>query len=166
MTSFGRRNNNGYIMNQQIALPVPYGHGDSHDFSGGGSGPFSFHQPSYGSYGAQCSSPYNQYSTQHFASHYSPGHSATEQVRLQHQPPQYITQPRYQDSRYLPFRDAFNETEIENQDSANESSMLSEPVVPALDGFPDVREFDQLMRGYCDCSLYRCQPIAYWTISF
>lgn len=156
MTSFGRRSNNGhsYIMNQQIALPVPYSNGDAHDFGGNGPGTFNFHQSPYSSYGAQFSSPYTQpsslsSSTQHFASHYSSGHSTPDQVRLQHQPPQYITQSRYlQSPRYLPLRDALNETEIENQDSANESAMLSEPVVPPLDGFPDVREFDQLMKRY------------------
>lgn len=149
MTSFGRRSNNGYIMNQQIALPVPYGHGDGHDFGASGTGSFGFHQPSYSSYGAQFNSPYNQNTTQPFASHYSSGHSTPDQMRIQHHPPQYIQQSRYlQSPRYLPLRDALNETEIESQDSANECSMLSEPVVPPLDGFPDVREFDQLMKRY------------------
>lgn len=160
MSAFGRRNNNGhgYIMNQQIALPVPYSHGDGHDFTGNGPGSFSFHQP-YSSYGTQFSSPYNPQSslsasTQHFASHYSSGHTTPDQVRLQHPPPQYITQSRYvQSPRYLPLRDALNETEIESQDSANENTMLSEPVMPPLDGFPDVREFDQLMKRYIPTDL-------------
>lgn len=61
-------------------------------------------------------------------------------------PPQYMTQSRYLSSpRYLPLREAL-ETEIENQESRNEGTMLSEAVVPALDGFPDVKEFDQLMQ--------------------
>lgn len=35
--------------------------------------------------------------------------------------------------------------EIESQESINEDSMLSEPIVPVLEGYPDVAEFDQLM---------------------
>lgn len=156
MSTFGRRNNNGhsYIMNQQIALPVPYSHGDGHEFTGNGPGSFGFHQPSYSSYGTQFNSPYSPQSAlstsaQHLASHYSSGHSTPDQVRLQHPPPQYITHSRYlQSPRYLPLRDALNETEIESQESTNENTMLSEPVMPPLDGFPDVREFDQLMKRY------------------
>ena len=156
MSTFGRRNNNGnsYILNQQIALPIPYGHADGHEFSGNGPGSFSFHQPSYNSYATQFSSPYNPQSNlsasaQHSASHFSSGHSAPDQVRLPHQPPQYMNQSRYlQSPRYLPLRDALNDPEIESQDSANENTMLSEPVMPPLDGFPDVREFDQLMKRY------------------
>jgi hypothetical protein len=73
--------------------------------------------------------------------------STTEDMRLHHPPPQYMAQPRYlQSPRYLPLRDALGETDIESQESRNEGTMLSEPVVPALDGFPDVKEFDQLMQ--------------------
>jgi hypothetical protein len=34
----------------------------------------------------------------------------------------------------------------ECQDSLNQDTMLSEPVVPALEGYPDVHEFDELMK--------------------
>ena len=34
----------------------------------------------------------------------------------------------------------------ECQDSPNEDTMLSEPVMPPLDGYPDVHEFDELMK--------------------
>lgn len=137
MSSFGRRNNNGhsYIMNPQIALPVPYSHGDGHEFGGNGPGSFGYHQSPYSSYG-HFSSPYSHQSslstgTQHFTPHYSSGHSTPDQVRLHHQPSQYITQSRYlQSPRYLPLRDALNETEVESQESTNEGTMLSEPVVP------------------------------------
>ena len=37
----------------------------------------------------------------------------------------------------------------ECQDSPNQDTMLSEPVVPPLDGYPDVHEFDELMKR-CD----------------
>ncbi|OCT45644.1 hypothetical protein CLCR_01528 [Cladophialophora carrionii] len=36
----------------------------------------------------------------------------------------------------------------ECQDSPNQDTMLSEPVVPPLDGYPDVHEFDELMKRY------------------
>ncbi len=36
--------------------------------------------------------------------------------------------------------------DIESQDSFNQDTMLSEPMVPPLEGYPDVKEFDELMR--------------------
>ncbi|KAI2448397.1 hypothetical protein LOY97_006829, partial [Ophidiomyces ophidiicola] len=48
------------------------------------------------------------------------------------------------------FHDSLRAVDIESQESFNEHSMLSEPVMPPLDGFPDVREFDQLMKSYVD----------------
>jgi hypothetical protein len=38
--------------------------------------------------------------------------------------------------------------DIESQESFNQDSMLSEPIIPSLDGYPDVKEFDELMRRY------------------
>lgn len=160
MSSFGRHSNEGhdsYLMNQQVALPGPYEHGDSNTFSANGSGSYNFSHHSFNSYMSQFSPPYSQQSslvssTQQLSPHYSPGPSnqpMSDQARLQSQPSQYIPQPRYlQSPRYLPLRDALNETQIESQESRNESTMLSEPVIPPLDGFPDVREFDQLMKRY------------------
>jgi hypothetical protein len=42
------------------------------------------------------------------------------------------------------------ETELESQDSRNEDTMLSEPIIPPLEGFPDVKEFDRLVKSYVD----------------
>ena len=36
--------------------------------------------------------------------------------------------------------------DIESQDSFNQDTMLSEPMVPPLEGYPDVKEFDELMK--------------------
>ncbi|EKV13046.1 hypothetical protein PDIG_40700 [Penicillium digitatum PHI26] len=73
--------------------------------------------------------------------------TATDDPRLHH-PPQFMSQSRYlQGPRYLP-RDPLGETDIETQESHNETTLLSEAVVPALSGFPDVKEFDQLMQNY------------------
>lgn len=141
-------------MNQQIALPVPYSHPGNHELGGNGSTPYPFHPASYTSYGAPFNSTYHQQSspsttTQHLSPQYSSGHSTSDQMRFQHPPPQYITQSRYfQSPRYLPLRDALNETDIESQDSANESTMRSEPLVPPVEGFPNVGEFDQLMKRF------------------
>lgn len=43
-------------------------------------------------------------------------------------------------------QDAYTMADTEDQTSFNQDSMLSEPVVPALEGYPDVKAFDQLMR--------------------
>ncbi|KAH8704284.1 hypothetical protein BGW36DRAFT_371033 [Talaromyces proteolyticus] len=40
------------------------------------------------------------------------------------------------------------ESGLESQESINEATMLSEPVKPPLDGFPNVDEFDRLMKSY------------------
>ncbi|OKL58818.1 hypothetical protein UA08_05818 [Talaromyces atroroseus] len=42
----------------------------------------------------------------------------------------------------------FTESEVESQDSINETTMLSEPISPPLDGFPHVEEFNKLMESY------------------
>lgn len=41
-------------------------------------------------------------------------------------------------------------TEIESQESVNEQSMLSEPILPPLEGYPDVKEFDRLVQKCVD----------------
>jgi len=58
-----------------------------------------------------------------------------------------MTPSRYPDAtRLISICDMFPETEVENQESPNEDTMLSEPVIPPLEGFPNVREFDHLMK--------------------
>ncbi|KAF7593147.1 hypothetical protein BBP40_011860 [Aspergillus hancockii] len=154
MSGFGRRSNEGhgsYIMNQQIALPTPYSQGEGHEFSVNDSGSYHFPAQSFSSYTSPFGSPYNHSGisphSQHLSPHHSPGHPAPsnpEHTTLQHhhhnhhQPVQYMPPSRYlQSPRYLPFREALGETDIESQDSRNQSTMLSEPVVPPLDGFPN-----------------------------
>lgn len=46
-------------------------------------------------------------------------------------------------------------TDIESQDSINQDTMLSEPIIPPLDGYPDVKEFEELMKRYASCSFTR-----------
>ncbi|PYH72516.1 integrase zinc binding domain-containing protein [Aspergillus vadensis CBS 113365] len=161
MSGYPRRNNHdgsdSYIVNHQLALPVPYSHGDSHDFGVNDTGSYPFQQQPFSTYASHFGSPYSHSgitsSTHHLSPHHSPGHSVPstpDHVPLQHHI-QYMPQSRYlQSPGFLPLRDAFSEADIESQDSQNESSMLSEPVIPPLDGFPNVREFDQLMKSYVD----------------
>ena len=157
MSGYTRRNHDGpdsYIMNHQIALPVPYSHGDSHDFGVNDSGSYHFQPQQFNTYPSHFTSPYSHSgispSTHHLSPHHSPGHSVPstpDHVPLQHHSLQYMPQSRYlQSSGFLPLRDAFSEADIESQDSQNENTMLSEAVIPPLDGFPNVREFDQLMK--------------------
>ncbi|KAL5355464.1 hypothetical protein BJX96DRAFT_161745 [Aspergillus floccosus] len=160
MSGFDRRSNGSndtYFMSQQIAQPVPYNNGDSHDFAMNESGPYHFSPHAFNSYTSQFTPSYGHATisphTQHLAPHHSPAHSvpSTPDHAGLHQSVQYTSPPRYlQSPRYLPLRDALGSTEIESQDSRNENTMLSEPVVPPLDGFPNVREFDQLMKSYVE----------------
>ncbi|KAJ5836137.1 hypothetical protein N7447_002163 [Penicillium robsamsonii] len=165
MSSFARRNegNDAYLMNHQMAVPgygQPESHDfkqESHDFNTHGSSSYHFLQHSFNPYGSQFGQPYGPQSSlspglqhlQYTSEHSIPSMTTPDDPRLHH-PPQFMSQSRYlQGPRYLP-RDPLGETEIENQESHNEATLLSEAVVPALSGFPDVKEFDQLMQNYVE----------------
>ncbi|KAJ5907990.1 hypothetical protein N7495_000672 [Penicillium taxi] len=165
MGSFARRNegNDSYLMNQQLAVPGTYSHSHglptaNHEFNATGSGSYHFPQHSFNPYGSQFGPSYGHHSSltpmqhmQYPSDHTIPSMSTSDDMRLQHPPSQYMPPSRYlQAPRYLPLRDALGETEIEDQESHNENAMLSEPVLPPLDGFPDVKDFDQLMQSYVD----------------
>lgn len=157
MGSFARRNgrNDDYLMNQPMAVPGSYSHPDSHEFSAAGSNSYHFPQHSFSPYGSQFGPSYGQHPTltaglqhmQYAPDHTIPSMSTSDELRLHHPPPHYVGQSRYiQSPRYVPLRDAFSDTEVEDQESSQEGSKLSEPVLPPTDGFPDVKEFDQLMQ--------------------
>ncbi|KAJ5518438.1 hypothetical protein N7453_000860 [Penicillium expansum] len=165
MSSFARRNegNDAYLMNHQMAVPGSYGQPESHEFKqeshdfNTGSSSYHFPQHSFNPYGSQFGQPYGPQSSlspglqhlQYTSEHSIPSMTTPDDPRLHH-PPQFMSQSRYlQGPRYLP-RDPLGETEIENQESHNETTLLSEAVVPALSGFPDVKEFDQLMQNYVE----------------
>ncbi|KAL4915566.1 hypothetical protein BDW62DRAFT_219267 [Aspergillus aurantiobrunneus] len=151
MSGFHRRSNDGqaegYFINPHVSLPVPSSHGESHDFE-----PSSYHFPQhhFSSYAPHFSLPYNQTS---ISSHHVQATSMApipDHASLHH-PTQCMPQPRYlQGPAYLPLHEALAETELETQDSRNEDTMLSEPVIPPLDGFPNVKEFDKLVKSYVD----------------
>lgn len=164
MSSFPRRGEgtDNYLMNPSMAVPGSYSHPDGHEYGGAGSGTYHFPQHSFNPYGNQFGPSYGQQSNlssgiqhlQYASEHTIPSMSTTDDMRLHHPPPQYMAQPRYlQSPRYLPLRDALGETDIESQESRNEGTLLSEPVVPALDGFPDVKEFDQLMQRFVELQI-------------
>jgi hypothetical protein len=95
-------------------------------------------QPTDGGHSPEMRLSLGQSSSQHLT-------NTPESLHCQQQP---ANPTRYLDrTRVIPARD-IPEGDIEDQESFCEESMQSEPVIPALDGFPDVREFDQLMKRY------------------
>ena len=42
--------------------------------------------------------------------------------------------------------DLLGPAELEPQDSVNESTLLSEPILPPLEGYPVVKDFDQVIQ--------------------
>lgn len=157
MSSFARRNdaNDSYLMNPQMQVSSAYSHSEGPEFGTTGSGTYHFPHHAFNPYGSHFGPFYGQQSglsagmqnLQYVPEHTIPSMSTAEEMRLHHPSSQYMAQSRYlQSPPYLPLRDAFGETDIESQESRNEGNMSSEPVVPALDGFPDVKEFDQLMQ--------------------
>lgn len=73
--------------------------------------------------------------------------SIPDQTPLHHPTTQCMSQPRYlQGPAYVHLHEALAETELESQDSRNEDTMLSEPITPHLEGFPNVTEFDKLVK--------------------
>ncbi|PTU20955.1 hypothetical protein P175DRAFT_0458907 [Aspergillus ochraceoroseus IBT 24754] len=154
MSGFGRRSNDGqdgFFLSQQVSLPVPCSHGDSNDFGTNEATPYHFTQHPFNSYATHFNLPY---SSTTITSHHSTGNSIAsipDHLSLHHPPPQCMPHPRYlQSPSYVPLHEALHETDLESQDSRNEDTMLSEPIIPSLDGFPNVKEFDQLVKSYVD----------------
>lgn len=157
MSSFGRRDDGShedYLIEQQIELPIPYGSIETHHF--GPSGTYQLPQHSINPYTAQFSSPYSQQALypniQHLASQCSSGPSelsTNDPARLQQQHLPYVsqTQSRYLHSpKYRPLQETISDDKgLESQESQNENTMLSEPIIPPLGGFPDARTFDRLI---------------------
>lgn len=157
MSGFARRleGNESYLMNPQMAVSGAYSHPEGPEFGTSTSGSYHFPQHSFNPYSSQFGPPYGQQSDlspgmshlQYASEHTIASASASDDLRLHQPSTQYMAQSRYlQSPRYLPLRDSLSETDVESQESRNEGTMLSEPVMPPLDGFPDVKEFDQLMQ--------------------
>ncbi|EDN09755.1 predicted protein [Histoplasma mississippiense (nom. inval.)] len=138
-----------------------YSPNEEQDYTYTPSSQYGISQPSLHSYSTHLLSPYSQTSSvssegSHLGPHYATSHAVYSQTQQHSQlthsypyPTQYLAQSRYPTShRYLAFPDQLRDVEIERQESCNELSMASEPVLPPLEGFPDVVEFDQLVASY------------------
>lgn len=113
----------------------------------------------YSTYAASFISPQNQdthYLSDHLqmAAQYpynTPvlGHTASHHRSLAQTSPysfQQLSQhPLSQSPRYSNPHDPYQLSDVESQESVNENTMLSEPVLPPLDGFPDIKDFDRLV---------------------
>lgn len=164
MDDYKKRNHHeqdSYLVNQQLAMSHQYTRNEDHDLLYDNSNQQTFQQPGFHSYNPQSLSSYtaqpvissgghqlsSQYSTTSSVFTSSPSHQHL--TPRGYQCPQYMSHPRYSHSpRFIPLQDALHETEIESQASSNEDTRASEPVIPPLDGFPDVNEFDLLVRRY------------------
>ncbi|KAL2863452.1 integrase zinc binding domain-containing protein [Aspergillus lucknowensis] len=151
MSGYGRRGNDAhesYYINPNISLPFPSSHGDGHDFEASS---YHFPQHQFGPYASHFSLPYSHTS---LLSHHSSGASippVSDHGSLHHTATQCMPQPRcLQGPVYLPLHEALAETGFESQESRNEDTMLSEPIIPPLEGFPNVQEFDKLVKSYVD----------------
>jgi hypothetical protein len=157
-----RHEQDSYLANQQLTMSHQYSRNEDHELLYDNSHQQTFSQPGFHSYNPQTINSYtaqpvvspgghqlsSQYSTT--SSVFAPSSSHQHLTPRGYQcPPQYVSHSRYSHSpRFIPLQDTLHETEVESQVSCNEDTKESEPVVPPLDGFPDVSEFDQLVRRY------------------
>ncbi|QSS62485.1 hypothetical protein I7I51_02222 [Histoplasma capsulatum] len=148
-----------------------YSPNEEQDYTYTPSSQYGISQPSLHSYSTHLLSPYSQTSSvssegSHLGPHYATSHAVYSQTQQHSQlthsypyPTQYLAQSRYPTShRYLAFPDQLRDVEIERQESCNELSMASEPVLPPLEGFPDVVEFDQLVARFWVKKMFKLEP--------
>lgn len=140
-----------------LIMTHPYSNGEDQGYVYGGNSSYGLSQQSFHSYSPQMLASYGQHHPQVSSDSSLGTHYATSQSmqgHLTHPGPishgyqlPYAHQSRYPSGRgYFAIPASCREPEIEGQESSNEFSMASEAVIPALEGFPDVREFDQLMQ--------------------
>ena len=163
MTEYAPRSSqdyNSFPYNQHLAMShYSHGNGLSYLYNG---------QIGYQTVNSPCSTYSSNYASGHGISttpHYMPtpsGHQYQYSLANTRVPPslpsqsraypmnsQYITTTQRSSShqqRLTSPREYCPMDGIECQDSPNQGTMLSEPVVPALEGYPDVNEFDELMK--------------------
>ncbi|KAJ5491950.1 hypothetical protein N7453_010047 [Penicillium expansum] len=153
MSSFARNSGgeDAHLMNRQMAV---YSQPESHDFRQEGND-FNTHRPNfpqysfntYGSHFGQPSAPQSSLSPGLAFEQSIPSTTTLDDPRLHHLS-QLISQSGYvQWPEYLHYESP-GDTEVESQECDNEAILLSEEIVPALSGFPDVKEFDQLVQTY------------------
>jgi hypothetical protein len=95
-------------------------------------------------------------STQHvlpvsFQQQFQQDHALVQ--RYQFSPSHHQTQspPSVSTQQFTAIQPAYDDSDNENQESKNEDTMKSESVEPALEGFPNVDEFDALMARLVIC---------------
>ncbi|GAD99462.1 hypothetical protein AOR_1_1090134 [Paecilomyces variotii No. 5] len=166
MSGYGKYSNPGhenYFVGQQLNLSGTYDNVEPRELGYAEPGPYSFSQQPFNAYSTQLGS-FSQpsclsqnapdsgapYAPRQYLSPISP-QSQVFSHGLPQKYSDYTSQANYLHSpRYLPLRSPLPRGEVESQESFNESTMLSEPVIPPLQGFPDVGEFDRLMASYVD----------------
>jgi hypothetical protein len=178
MNGYRRCNSHGYssyATDHQIPMAGCYESSSTHDFGYHGPNPYGILNHPLGPYAPQFTPSYGPSTT--VSAQGSEMHSSFGRVSPQHQThvqdssyrqQRCMSPSRYPDmTRVISICDMLPETEVENQESPNEDTMLSEPVIPPLEGFPDVREFDQLMKRWCfhiilpGISRFSLYPLAY-----
>ncbi|KAJ9385511.1 hypothetical protein DTO063F5_4104 [Paecilomyces variotii] len=166
MSGYGKYSSQGhdnYFIGQQLNISGTYDNVEPHELGYAESAAYSFSQQPFSTYSTQLGSfaqpsclsqnPPDSgasYAPRQYLSPISPQNQIFSQG-LPHKYSDYASQTHYLHSpRYLPLRSPLPRDEVESQESFDESTMLSEPVIPPLQGFPDVREFDRLMASYVD----------------
>lgn len=164
MSGYGKYSSQGhdnYFIGQQLNISGTYDNVEPHELGYAESAAYSFSQQPFSTYSTQLGSfaqpsclsqnPPDSgasYAPRQYLSPISPQNQIFSQG-LPHKYSDYASQTHYLHSpRYLPLRSPLPRDEVESQESFDESTMLSEPVIPPLQGFPDVREFDRLMARY------------------
>ncbi|KAN0075987.1 hypothetical protein V8E54_007257 [Elaphomyces granulatus] len=159
MNGYRRRSSqahDNYIINQNLSVSDCYDRTETHDFGYDTPSQYSVvhHQP-FSPYPSPYNPSYSHPPTSILPSTMSSQNSSPRPLSqphtqgFQHPHQYYLSPPRYLNGpRYFPLCDTLNENDVESQESQNEDSMTSEPVVPSLEGFPNVEEFDQLMKSY------------------
>ena len=161
MTEYTPRNGqelNSLLANTHMVIPHYSSTGDANYIYSDGQVPYTTLNAVYPTYT-------NTYSPSDHAAHFepensrmafhyqqNPSHLATSLTQSRtHTTPQYLqsrssTQRCSYANRAVLQHESQSIIETEDQDSFNRESMRSEPVSPPLEGYPDVKEFDHLMR--------------------
>jgi hypothetical protein len=142
------------------SLPMPhYANNDSASYNYSSYPHYENVPSTYSTYATSFIPPHNQdtqYLSDHLqmAAHYPYNTPVLTNTASHHRPlaqtapysfQQLPQHPLSQSPRYPISHDPYQLSDVENQESVNENTMLSEPVLPPLDGFPDIKDFDRLI---------------------
>jgi hypothetical protein len=161
MTEYTPRNGqelNSLLANAHLVMPHYSSNGGASYIYSNGQVPYQTINSVYPTY-TTTYSPNNSIAqftpeTSQMAVHYqqNPSHLAASLsqsrslAQTQYPPSRPSTQRYSYANRAALQHDSYSMVDTEDQDSVNRDTMLSEPVSPILEGYPDVKEFDLLMR--------------------